>query len=122
LIAAVRQQLTSAPPWQSDVNDPSEAIARHVRAEEPTCSFYDCPRRARSCDIDHDTPWPRGPTSVGNLDPKCRRHHNAKTLGVARTMLTAGPGTGPRTVHWTLPTGIQVTTAPELLPGAAAMS
>jgi hypothetical protein len=54
---------------------------------------------------------------VTNLDPKCRRHHNAKTLGVAHTRLTAGPGTGPRTVHWTLPAGIQVTTTPEPLPG-----
>jgi hypothetical protein len=88
-----------------------------VRAEAPTCSFYDCPRRARSCDLDHDTPWPRGPTSVTNLDPKCRRHHNAKTFGVVQTNLTAGPGTGPRTVHWTLPCGVQVTTSPESLPG-----
>jgi hypothetical protein len=118
LLGAVRQQLSDPPALTVEGHDPSEAIARHVRAEAPTCSFYDCPRRARSCDIDHDTPWPRGPTSVGNLDPKCRRHHNAKTLGAVRTALTAGPGTGPRTVHWTLPAGIQVTTAPEPLPGA----
>jgi hypothetical protein len=71
----------------------------------------------RSCDLDHDTPWPRGPTSVTNLDPKCRRHHNAKTLGVFHATLTAGPGTGPRTVHWTLPAGVQVTTTREPLPG-----
>jgi hypothetical protein len=61
--------------------------------------------------------WPPGPTSITNLDPKCRRHHNAKTLGVVRTSLSAGPGAGPRTVHWTLPGGIQVTTSPEPLPG-----
>jgi hypothetical protein len=103
LLAAVRQAIADAPTWEVQGHDPSEAIARHVRAAAPTCSFYDCPRQARSCDLDHDTPWPRGPTSVTNLDPKCRRHHNAKTLGVARTRLTAGPGAGPRTVHWTLP-------------------
>jgi hypothetical protein len=102
---------------EADTHDPTEAIARHVRAAAPTCSFYDCPRQARSCDLDHDTPWPRGPTSISNLDPKCRRHHNAKTLGVAQTRLTAGPGAGRRTVHWTLPAGIQVTTTPERLPG-----
>jgi phage tail protein X len=50
-------------------------------------------------------------------DHQCRRHHNAKTLGVVRTKLTAGPGTGPRTVHWSLPAGVQVTTSPEPLPG-----
>ena len=83
-----------------------------MHAAAPTCSFYDCPRRARSCDLDHDTPWPRGPTSVTNLDPKCRRHHNAKTAGVFKTKLTTGPGAGRRSVRWTLPAGIQVTTSP----------
>jgi hypothetical protein len=117
LVAAVRQRLAAEPPSQSDVHDPSEAIARHVRAEAPTCSFYDCPRRSRSCDLDHDTPWPRGPTSVANLDPKCRRHHNAKTVGVVQTTLTAGPGTGRRSGRWRLPGGLEITTAPEPLPG-----
>jgi hypothetical protein len=117
LVTAVREKLAGAPPFEVDGHDPSEAIARHVRAAAPTCSFYDCPRQARSCDLDHDTPWPRGPTSVTNLDPKCRRHHNAKTLGIVHTRLVAGPGNGPRTVHWTLPAGLQVTTTPEPLPG-----
>jgi hypothetical protein len=117
LVTAVHEQLADAPPLECDTHDPSEAIARHVRAAAPTCSFYDCPRQARSCDLDHDTPWPRGPTSITNLDPKCRRHHNAKTLGIMQTRLTAGPGNGRRTVHWTLPAGIQVTTSPEPLPG-----
>jgi hypothetical protein len=117
LTAAVQLALAAEPPLEVDTHDPSEAIARHVRAAAPTCSFYDCPRQARSCDLDHDTPWPRGPTSVTNLDPKCRRHHNAKTLGVMHTQLTAGPGACRRTVHWTLPAGIDVTTSPEPLPG-----
>jgi hypothetical protein len=118
LTTAVREALAQAPALEVDTHDPSEAIARHVRAEAPTCSFYDCPRQARSCDLDHDTPWPRGPTSISNLDPKCRRHHNAKTFGVMQSKLTAGPGAGRRTVHWILPCGIQVTTTPEPLPGA----
>jgi hypothetical protein len=118
LVTAVREQLADPPPLEVDTHDPSEAIARHVRAAAPTCSFYDCPRQARSCDLDHDTPWPRGPTSITNLDPKCRRHHNAKTFGVVQTTLTAGPGAGRRTVRWTLSAGIQVITSPEPLPGA----
>jgi Domain of unknown function (DUF222) len=120
LVAAVREAITTAPALSTDGYEPTETIARHVRAEAPTCSFYDCPRRARDCDLDHDTPWPRGPTSVTNLDPKCRRHHNTKTLELARTRLSGGPGTGTRTVHWTLPAGITVTTSPERLPGADA--
>jgi hypothetical protein len=119
LVSAVRQKLADDLALEVAGHDPTEAIARHVRAAAPTCSFYDCPRAARSCDLDHDTPWPRGPTSITNLDPKCRRHHNAKTLGVVRTSLRGGPGAGPRTVHWTLPGGIQVTTSPEPLPGTA---
>jgi hypothetical protein len=45
LVAAVRQQLADAPPLEVDTHDPSEAIARHVRAAAPTCSFYDCPAK-----------------------------------------------------------------------------
>lgn len=75
---------------------PTAAIARHVQAEASTCSFYDCPRQARSCDLDHDTPWPRGPTDVTNLDPQCRRHHNLKTAGLTVTTTPAPlPGTRP---------------------------
>jgi hypothetical protein len=48
LTAAVRQELADAPPLEVEGHDPSEAIARHVRAAAPTCSFYDCPRQARS--------------------------------------------------------------------------
>jgi hypothetical protein len=118
LISAVRQALASAPALATEAYEPTEAIARHVRAEAPRCSFYDCARRARACDLDHDTPWPRGPTALTNLDPKCRRHHNAKTLGLAHTRLTAGPGTGTRSVRWSLPCGVELTTSPEPLPGA----
>lgn len=117
LVTAVRQAVRVAPPVVVDAYEPTEAIARHVRAEAPACSFYDCPTRARACDLDHDTPWPRGPTSVTNLDPKCRRHHNAKTTGLARTRVRAGPGAGPRQVAWSMIGGIRVTTAPDALPG-----
>jgi hypothetical protein len=117
LTAAVREALTAAPELSTAVYEPSEGIARHVRAEAPTCSFYDCGRRSLDSDIDHDTPWPRGPTCVTNLDPKCRRHHNLKTTGLVATRLRAGPGNGVRTVRWTTPGAISVTTSPEPLPG-----
>jgi hypothetical protein len=117
LHAAVRAALAAAPALSTPSYEPTEAIARHVRAEAPTCSFYDCPRQARSCDLDHDTPWPRGPTAVTNLDPKCRRHHQLKTNGLARSQLRAGPGTGARSVQWRLAGGVLVTTAPQPLPG-----
>jgi hypothetical protein len=117
LRAAVLDALQDAPALETDGYHPTGAIARYVRADAPTCSFYDCPRRARDSDLDHDTPWPRGPTSVTNLDPKCRRHHHAKTAQAVHTTLHAGPGTGPRHITWQLPGGLMVTTRPESLPG-----
>jgi hypothetical protein len=117
LLTAVRRALRRSPELSTRSYEPTEAITRHVRADAPTCTFYDCPRQARSCDLDHDTPWPRGPTSVRNLDPKCRRHHNLKTTALVTTRLLAGPRAGPRTVQWRLPGGLQVTTTPEPLPG-----
>lgn len=117
LRSAVRAALRGAPPLSTTAYSPTEGIARHVRAEAPTCSFYDCGRRAHDSDIDHDTPWPDGPTCVTNLDPKCRRHHNLKTLGLLTTRLRAGPGNGPRAVDWTGPGGLSITTRPAPLPG-----
>ena len=121
LLEAVRASLAPPPPTSTDRYRPTTTITRHVLAEAPTCSFYDCARRARHCDLDHDDPWPRGPTSTTNLDPKCRRHHQAKTHALVRSHLHTGPGTapgqGPRHVTWTLHTGLQVTTRPEPLPG-----
>lgn len=117
LLPVVRAAIESAPPLTAATYEPTAAITRHVHAAAPTCSFYDCPRQARRCDLDHDDPWPRGPTSVTNLDPKCRRHHRQKTLGLAWSRLRAVPGEGPRRVTWTLRNGLQVTTAPGPLPG-----
>jgi hypothetical protein len=117
LIEAVRASLAHPPPQSTDRYRPTTAITRHVHAEAPTCSSYDCPRPARTCDLDHDDTWPRGPTAVVNLDPKCRCHHQPKTHGLVRSHLRTGPGRGPRQVTWILRNGLQVTTRPEPLPG-----
>ncbi len=121
LVEAVRASLAHPPPTSTDRYRPTTAITRHVHTEAPTCSYYDCPRPARSCDLDHDDPWPRGPTAVTNLDPKCRRHHQPKTHALVRSHLHTDPGTargqGPRQVTWTLRTGLQITTRPAPLPG-----
>jgi 5-methylcytosine-specific restriction endonuclease McrA len=51
------------------------------------CVFPWCGRDARSCDLDHVTPYvpmdeggPPGQTNPQNLAPLCRRHHRAKTF------------------------------------------
>src|SRR3954447_19310627 len=64
------------------------------------------------CDLDHDTPWPRGPTAVDNLQPRCPRHHEQKTRRLVRTRLHPGG-----TVDHQVLCGPTVRTAPELLPG-----
>ncbi|MGN6301179.1 MAG: DUF222 domain-containing protein [Angustibacter sp.] len=117
LVEAVQASLAHPPPTSTDRYRPTTAITRQVVAETPTCSSYDCPRPARRCDLDHDDPWPRGPTSVSNLDPKCRRHHQPKTHGLVRSILRTGPGRGPRHVTWTLRNGLVITTRPQPLPG-----
>ena len=79
-------------------------MARLVRMRYMTCTFPGCDRPATGCDLDHTIPWPNGPTHPGNLNPKCRLHHLAKTF-------RGGP-TGWRdrqeadgTIVWTAPTG-----------------
>ncbi len=117
--AALRQAVRAAPrhPLITDRYTPTTAITRHVHAAAPTCSAYDCPRTAAGCDLDHDDPWPRGPTTAGNLDPKCRRHHQAKTHALVHTALRHDHG--QRSVTWTYRSGLTVTTSPEPLPGCS---
>ncbi|MGZ4616418.1 MAG: DUF222 domain-containing protein [Actinomycetes bacterium] len=91
---------------------PTAAIVDHVRAVHATCTSYDCGRAARRCDLDHDEPWPRGPTSTYNLSPRCRRDHEHKTRGLTRTRLHADGAITSRML-----TGLVVTTRPEPLPG-----
>ena len=59
---------------------PSTGLARLVRLRDPLCTGPGCSQSAHRCDLDHATPWPAGPTAAGNLTPKSRRCHRAKTL------------------------------------------
>jgi hypothetical protein len=60
---------------------PSKRLARYIRARDTRCTHPGCTRPAVRCDLDHTTNWPTGPTCACNLQPLCRRHHNAKTSG-----------------------------------------
>ena len=57
---------------------PTGAIWREVVAAQPTCFAPTCDRPATECDLDHELPWPEGPTSTVNLGPGCVRHHHSK--------------------------------------------
>ena len=90
---------------------PSEGVARLVRARLPHCRFPGCHQPAARCDLDHAIPWPRGSTTVGNLGPLCRRHHNFKThtpweLDVDSTS-HGGPDPGPGW-RWRTPSGLVI--------------
>ncbi|MGZ4638357.1 MAG: DUF222 domain-containing protein [Actinomycetes bacterium] len=112
LTAAVAAQLPALPPLHTDRYAPTAAITQHVHARNPHCTAYDCDRSAHRCDLDHNDPWPRGPTTADNLQPRCRRHHELKTRRLVDTRLQADG-----TVVTRMLTGRLVTTRPEPLPG-----
>ncbi len=71
-----------------DAHDPLAWMRELVILRDGRCVFPGCTRDARSCDLDHITPYvdpgdggPPGQTRPSNLAPLCRRHHRAKTTG-----------------------------------------
>ena len=60
---------------------PTPEMIEHVRAVDGTCRGPGCTVPARHCDLDHDTPWPHGPTHPHNLTAQHRQHHRIKTTG-----------------------------------------
>jgi hypothetical protein len=83
-----------------DSYEPPQDLAEHVIARDRTCQHYGCRTPAARCDLDHRDPYPRGPTSAGNLAPRCRSHHQVKTH--TDTSLTSDGHGG---THLTLPSG-----------------
>jgi hypothetical protein len=64
---------------------PTLAMAEQVAALDGVCQAPGCIVPASRCDLDHSLPWPTGPTRVGNLKSRHRRHHNHKTRGTWST-------------------------------------
>jgi hypothetical protein len=112
LVAAVRAAWPGLPRLSTDRYRVTTAIGDDVRAQHPRCVHYDCARVSRSCDLDHDRPWPRGPTMASEMAPRCRRHHELKTRGVVGTELRPD---GSCEHH--MLTGVVQVTRPEPLPG-----
>jgi hypothetical protein len=61
---------------------PTPAMIEQVQAIDGYCRAPGCQAPARRCDLDHHVPYPHGPTTVANLGPLHRRHHNLKTAGL----------------------------------------
>ena len=101
---------------------PRRRLRRLLRARAPRCEWPGCGRRAchdsasgdtPACDLDHDLPWPYGPTCACNTGPLCRRHHRVKQLGWTKHRRPDG------SIRWTSPTGRTWTSpAPHPVPRA----
>ncbi|WP_461004776.1 13E12 repeat family protein [Terrabacter terrigena] len=88
---------------------PTRAMVEHVRAVDGTCRGPDCHVPATRCDLDHETPWPVGETSVTNVFAKHRLHHNLKTHHIWTSTQIAHDGG----LQWTTLTGRTYTTYPK---------
>ena len=86
---------------------PSRTLRHLVRARTATCDAPGCQAPAINADLDHTVPWPDGPTSQGNLAPRCRTHHRAKQAP-DWTVEQIAPGV----TRWTLPSGRAHITTP----------
>ncbi|MCW2778449.1 MAG: endonuclease [Frankiales bacterium] len=78
--------------------EPSRPLARLVRARDVRCDGIGCSVPASRCELDHDVPWPDGPTSPGNLTARSQRCHHAKHHGWTAVRDPAG-------TTWTSPGG-----------------
>jgi hypothetical protein len=81
-------------------------IESALRSRDRRCRAPGCERSARRCDADHVTPWPAGPTSLGNSCCLCRYHHRMKTHAPGWSVTIDGEAD----LTWTSPSGTTHTT------------
>ena len=68
-----------SPPGPTDGYRAAAELDRFVRARDRRCRFPGCGRRVpRGGELDHDRPYPVGPTSAANLTGYCTTHHRGK--------------------------------------------
>ncbi len=100
--------LTGAAGQAEDQHDPSPGLRDLVELRDRYC---DGPtgglRRAGACELDHDTPYPKGPTAAWNLVARATRTHQLKHHGWT-------PLRTPTSTFWFTPAG-QVVEVPRHL-------
>jgi hypothetical protein len=121
--SVARELAAAADTWRRLLTDPVDGhlLTAPIRTYRPTaavrafvlaraggmCAARGCTAR-HGLQIDHDTPWPAGPTGAGNNLPLHQPHHDAKTCGAWRHRLH--PDTGALTQ--TSPLGRSYATTP----------
>jgi hypothetical protein len=96
----------------ADTYRPPVDIARLVRAQQLSCCFPGCRRRALNAELDHIVPWSEGGTTTpSNLQPLCTRHHHLRHEAGWSVRREPDGAT-----LWTSPTGHTYTRPPDELP------
>jgi hypothetical protein len=84
-------------------HDPSPALRELVMLRDQRCIGIGCSLPAWRCHLDHEIPYPQGPTAAFDLSAKSARCHRAKHAGWTVTRPHEGPDS--RTITWTSPLG-----------------
>lgn len=98
----------------STVHDPPRALREHVLVRDGGCTQPICstPR----VDLDHNIPFPHGPTNAANLRSRCRHHHHLKQHPAWQVRVREGGR-----IDWIAPTGHTYPEhQPDLRPGPTA--
>lgn len=91
--------LTGAGARREDQHDPSPPLRRYVELRDRFCDGPTGTRTAASrCYLDHDVPYPHGPTAAWNLIARAERTHQLKHVGWA-------PLRTPTSTLWITPAG-----------------
>ncbi|TQN43454.1 hypothetical protein FHU33_2900 [Blastococcus colisei] len=97
------------PPGPTDGYRPSAELDRWMRARDRRCRFPGCRRRVpRGGELDHDRPYPLGPTSAENLVGYCTADHRGKHQAPGWEHRLEPDGT----LTVTTPTGLVAVTTP----------
>ncbi|MGY1722469.1 HNH endonuclease signature motif containing protein [Blastococcus sp. SYSU DS0533] len=97
------------PPGPTDGYRPGASPDRYLPARDRRCRFPGCRRRVPlGGELDHDRPWPEGPTSADDLTGFCTGHHRDKHQAPGWRYELAPDGR----LTVTTPTGLIATTTP----------
>jgi hypothetical protein len=97
------------PPGPTDAYQPSAELDRWMRARDRRCRFPGCRRRVpKGGELDHDRPYPAGPTSAENLVGYCTADHRGKHQAPGWQHRLDPDGT----LTVTTPTGLVAVTSP----------